>query len=63
MEKEENQNNTSEEQNFSTAEEKEKSKANSNTEDKKEIKESTPEEKVVELEDKITKVIAKVENN
>ena len=62
MEKEENQNNTSEEQNFGTAEEKEKSEVNSNTEDKKEIKETTPEEKVVELEDKITRTFAEMEN-
>ena len=62
MEKEENQNNSSEEQNFSTAEEKDKSEVNSNTEDKKEIKESTPEEKIVELEDKITRTFAEMEN-
>jgi molecular chaperone GrpE len=62
MEKEENQNNISEEQNFATAEEKEKSEVNSNTEGKKEIKESTPEEKIVELEDKITRTFAEMEN-
>ena len=62
MEKEENQNNTSEEQNFGTAKEKEKSEVNSNTEDKKEIKESNPEEKIVELEDKITRTFAEMEN-
>ena len=62
MEKEENQNNTSEEQNFGTAEEKEKSEVNPNTEDKIEIKESTPEEKIVELEDKITRTFAEMEN-
>ena len=62
MEKEENQNNTSEEQNFDTAEEKKKSEVNSNTEDKKEIKETTPEEKIVELEDKITRTFAEMEN-
>ena len=62
MEKEENQNNTSEEQNFGTAKEKEKSEVNSNTEDKKEIKETTPEEKIVELEDKITRTFAEMEN-
>jgi len=62
MEKEENQNNASEEQNFGTAEEKEKSEVNSNTEDKKEIKETTPEEKIVELEDKITRTFAEMEN-
>tara|TARA_A100001011_G_scaffold91041_1_gene95697 strand:- start:650 stop:1279 length:630 start_codon:yes stop_codon:yes gene_type:complete len=62
MEKEENQNNTSEEQNFGTAEEKEKSEVNPNTEDKIEIKDSTPEEKIVELEDKITRTFAEMEN-
>ena len=62
MEKEENQNNISEEQNFGTAEEKEKSEVNPNTEDKIEIKESTPEEKIVELEDKITRTFAEMEN-
>jgi len=62
MEKEENQNNTSKEQNFGTTEENEKSEENPNTEDKIEIKESTPEEKVVELEDKITRTFAEMEN-
>ena len=62
MEKEENQNNTSKEQNLSTAEENEKSEENPNTEDKIEIKESTPEEKIVELEDKITRTFAEMEN-
>ena len=62
MEKEENQNNTTKEQNFGTAEEKEKSEVNPNTEDKIEIKESTPEEKIVELEDKITRTFAEMEN-
>ena len=62
MEKEENQNNTPKEQNFGSAEEKEKSEVNPNTEDKIEIKESTPEEKIVELEDKITRTFAEMEN-
>ena len=62
MEKEENQNNAPKEQNFGTTEENEKSEENPNTEDKIEIKESTPEEKVVELEDKITRTFAEMEN-
>ena len=62
MEKEENQNNAPKEQNFGTADEKEKSKVNPNTEDKIEIKETTPEEKIVELEDKITRTFAEMEN-
>jgi len=62
MEKEENQNNAPKEQNFGTADEKEKSEVNPNTEDKIEIKETTPEEKIVELEDKITRTFAEMEN-
>jgi molecular chaperone GrpE len=62
MDKEENQNNTSEDQNFAAAEENEKSEVNSNTEDKIEIKEPAPEEKIVELEDKITRTFAEMEN-
>jgi molecular chaperone GrpE len=62
MEKEENQNNTPEDQNYTSVEEKEKTEVNSNIENKIEIKEPTPEEKVVELEDKITRAFAEMEN-
>tara|TARA_B100001063_G_scaffold212882_1_gene212162 strand:+ start:134 stop:769 length:636 start_codon:yes stop_codon:yes gene_type:complete len=62
MEKEENQNNIFEEQNHDTSEKKEKSEINTNTEDNKEVKETTPEEKIAELEDKITRTFAEMEN-
>ena len=62
MEKEENQNNISENQNHNTNEVKEKSEVNSDTVDEKEIKEPTPEEKIAELEDKVARTFAEMEN-
>ena len=69
MEKEENPNNASEDQKQDTVKETEKPE-NSDTENKKEtsqepkeeIKEITPEEKIIELEDKITRTFAEMEN-
>jgi len=70
MEKEENQKNTYKEQNQDTVEESVKNVENLNTKNKKEtgqeskeeIKEPTPEEKVNELEDKLTRTFAEMEN-
>ena len=69
MEKEENQNSTSVDQN-ETPEETVKNEKNLNTEAKleteqeakEEIKEQTPEEKIAELEDKVTRTFAEMEN-
>jgi molecular chaperone GrpE len=69
MEKEENPNNNSVDQKQDTVKETEKPE-NSDTENKKEtsqepkeeIKEITPEEKIIELEDKITRTFAEMEN-
>ena len=69
MEKEENPNNASVDQKQDTVKETEKPE-NSDTENKKEtsqepkeeIKEITPEEKIIELEDKITRTFAEMEN-
>ena len=62
MEKEENQNNTSIEQNQDTAKETEKPEENFSEENKEEIKEPTPEEKITELEDKLARTFAEMEN-
>jgi len=70
MEKEENQNNTSIDPNQDTVKETEKPDENLDTENKKEtdqepkeeIKEPTPEEKIAELEDKVTRTFAEMEN-
>ena len=70
MEKEENQNNTSTDQNENSVEESEKSEKNLDTENKQEtdqdfkeeIKESSPEEKIAELEDKVVRTFAEMEN-
>ena len=66
MEKEENQNSTSDNQNQDKIDETEKTNENLNTEDnketKEEVKESTPEEKITELEDKIARTFAEMEN-
>ena len=70
MEKEENQNNSSKEQNQNTEKETEKTeekleaevKQNTDPEPKEEIKEPTPEEKIIELEDKVVRTFAEMEN-
>ena len=70
MEKEEIQNNTSADQNEDTVKENEKSEENLAEENKQkidkklkeEIKEPTPEEKIAELEDKVTRAFAEMEN-
>ena len=70
MEKEENQNNTSTDQNQNIEKETEKpeenlaeeSKQDSDQENKKDVKESTPEEKIAELEDKLARTFAEMEN-
>ena len=70
MEKEENQNSASEDQNQNTVKENEKpeeklaeeNKQETNQEPKEEIKEPTPEEKITELEDKVTRTFAEMEN-
>ena len=70
MDKEENQNNTSTDQNKNSVEESEKSEKNLDTENKQEtdqdlkeeIKESSPEEKIAELEDKVVRTFAEMEN-
>ena len=70
MEKEENQNSTFSDQNQDTAKETEKTeeilteenKQETNQEPKEEIKEPTPEEKIAELEDKVTRTFAEMEN-
>tara|TARA_B100001175_G_scaffold11254_1_gene8875 strand:- start:411 stop:1058 length:648 start_codon:yes stop_codon:yes gene_type:complete len=68
MDKEENQNNTSTSDNQNTGKETEKPEENSSrkneqeTETEKEIKEPTPEEKITELEDKLARTFAEMEN-
>ena len=70
MEKEENQNNTSIEQNQDKVTETEKTDEKLNVKDKEiadqelkdEIKEPTPEEKIIELEDKLARTFAEMEN-
>ena len=76
MEKEENQNNTSTEQNQDSINEAEKLEENLVQENRKkteqeteieqetkeEIKEQTPEEKITELEDKVARTFAEMEN-
>ena len=66
MEKEENQNNTSIDQNQDTVKETEKPDEDLDTENKQETdqetKEPTPEEKISELEDKVTRTFAEMEN-
>merc|ERR1711977_6383 len=70
MEKEENHKSTSEEQNQDAVIENERTEDNSAGEDKQEadqetkeqIKEPTPEEKISELEDKVTRTFAEMEN-
>ena len=70
MEKEENPNSTSADQNQDVAKETDKPEENSveeikketEQENKEEIKEPTPEEKVAELEDKVARTFAEMEN-
>ena len=70
MEKEENQNNTSADQNQDRVKDTEKpeedfakeNKKETDQESNEEIKEPTPEEKIVELEDKVTRTFAEMEN-
>ena len=70
MEKEENQNNNPTDENKNLDKETEKSEENSaeeskqetNQETKEEIKEPTPEEKIAELEDKLARTFAEMEN-
>ena len=69
MEKEENPNNASVDQKQDTVKETEKpevsdteNKKETSQEPKEEIKEITPEEKIIELEDKITRTFAEMEN-
>ena len=70
MEKEENQNSTSENQNQEALKEKEKREENlaeenkqeTGQEPKEEIKEPTPEERIAELEDKVARTFAEMEN-
>ena len=70
MEKEENQNSTSAEQNQDTVNQAEKPEENLTEENKKEtdqkpkeeFKEPTPEEKIAELEDKVARTFAEMEN-
>ena len=70
MDKEENQNNSPDNQNQNKIEEAEKLDENLVTENKQEadqnpkeeIKEPTPEEKIIELEDKVTRTFAEMEN-
>ena len=70
MEKEENQNNTSVDQNQDTIKETENPEENLSEENKQkqdeqskeEIKEPTPEEKIAELEDKLARTFAEMEN-
>ena len=70
MEKEENKNNPSAEQSQDTKKEKIKSEENLDTknnqeadqESKEEIKETTQEEKIIELEDKLARTFAEMEN-
>ena len=70
MEKEENQNSTSTDQNQDTVKETDKPEENlaevnkqeTQQEPKEEIKEQTPEEKIAELEDKVARTFAEMEN-
>ena len=66
MEKEENQNNTPEDENQNLEKETEKTEESSVVENKEEtkeeIKELTPEEKIAELEDKLARTFAEMEN-
>merc|ERR1712070_210345 len=66
MEKEENQNSTSTDENQDTVKETKKHKENSSEEkqleNKEQIEESTPEEKIAELEDKLARTFAEMEN-
>ena len=70
MEKEESKNNTSADQNKDSAKETEKPEENLHKENKQEInqepeekiKEPTPEEKIAELEDKVARTLAEMEN-
>jgi molecular chaperone GrpE len=66
MEKEENQNNTPTDENQNLEKETEKPEKNSAAENKQEtqeeIKEPTPEEKIAELEDKLARTFAEMEN-
>ena len=70
MDKEESQNNSPDNQSQNTVEEAQKLEENLDTENKQEaeqnpkeeIKEPTPEEKIAELEDKITRTFAEMEN-
>ncbi len=70
MDKEENQNSYSTDQNQNTTEETEKSEQNLDAKNnqeidqdpKEEIKEPTPEEKIAELEDKVARTFAEMEN-
>ena len=66
MEKEENQNNTPTDENQNLEKETEKPEESSATENKQEtqeeIKEPTPEEKIAELEDKLARTFAEMEN-
>ena len=66
MEKEENQNNTSVDQKQDRISEAEKNDENpiteNNQETKEELKEPTPEEKISELEDKVARTFAEMEN-
>ena len=70
MEKEENQNNTPKNENQNLGKETEKpeessaeeNKQETNQETKEEIKEPTPDEKIAELEDKLARTFAEMEN-
>jgi molecular chaperone GrpE len=70
MEKEENQNTTSQKENQDLAKETEKPEESSaeennqetDQESKEEIKDPTPEEKITELEDKVARTFAEMEN-
>ena len=70
MDKEESQNNSPDNQSQNTVDEAQKLEENLDTENKQEaeqnpkeeIKEPTPEEKIIELEDKVTRTFAEMEN-
>ena len=70
MEKEENQNSPSKDQNQDTVNETEKpeeklaeeNKQETDQETKEEVKDQTPEEKIAELEDKVARTFAEMEN-
>ncbi len=66
MEKEENQNSTSTDENQDTVKETKEHKENSSEEkqleNKEQIEENTPEEKIAELEDKVARTFAEMEN-